>query len=196
MDVRDETELLKIYKPLLRIRVAKLLSRIPITAMITRDDLMSVASFALIHFWRRHGHEIVEEENFLRAATFRIRGALLDYVRSVDPLSKSHRAEGAGVDIVSFESLRTDEAERVMGAIWNRENFWLEADEDPRKTFFLEWVNGLGERDQRIIAGILNGREQKDIANEHGVTEGRISQILTQIKRCCRAAYAEKNLLP
>ncbi len=84
------------YLPLVR-RVAMRLAR-QLPPNITLDDLLSVGWVGLVEASRRRTASMSEEE-FEAYASHRVRGALLDYLRSLDPMSR--RMRGASRQITT-----------------------------------------------------------------------------------------------
>ncbi len=84
------------YLPIVRRIAMRLVRRLP--REITIDDLLSAGWLGLVESLRRRG-ECTTEEQFEAYASHRIRGAILDYLRSLDPMSRKMR--GASREITN-----------------------------------------------------------------------------------------------
>lgn len=77
------------YLPIVRRTAMRLARKVP--DHITVNDLIGYAWLGLVEAFRRAGDEMSEEE-FEAYALYRIRGAMLDHLRSLDTHSRSSRA--------------------------------------------------------------------------------------------------------
>jgi RNA polymerase sigma factor for flagellar operon FliA len=84
------------YSPLVRRIAMKTVRRMP--AEISLDDLIGAGWIGLAEALGRRG-SCNSEEHFEAYASYRIRGAILDYLRSLDPMSRKLR--GASREITS-----------------------------------------------------------------------------------------------
>ncbi len=76
------------YLPLVRRIAMRLVRQLP--QAITVDDLLSAGWVGLVEAARRRTPQMPEEE-FEAYASHRVRGAILDYLRSLDPMSRRMR---------------------------------------------------------------------------------------------------------
>ena len=91
------------FVPLVARVVRSLAARLP--RHVDRDDLLAAGALGLVKALRRHMGE--REEDLRRHVISRVRGEVLDYLRSVDPLTRRQR------DAVSAARRRADEVERT-----------------------------------------------------------------------------------
>lgn len=76
------------YLPIVRRIAMKLVRRLP--RQIAIDDLIGAGWVGLAEAMRRRG-EIRNEEEFEAYAAYRIKGSILDYLRSLDPMTRKTR---------------------------------------------------------------------------------------------------------
>ena len=89
------------YLPVVRRIAMKLVRRLP--AQITMDDLIGAGWVGLVEALRKRD-TVPTEEQFEAYAAYRIKGAILDYLRSLDPMTRKMR--GASRQITAaIESL-------------------------------------------------------------------------------------------
>jgi RNA polymerase sigma factor for flagellar operon FliA len=160
-----------VYLPLVRQVVGQLARRLP--ANVQRDDLLAAGVFGLVDSLRRNGGD--EGAGFEWYARTRIRGAVFDELRAQDWLSRRARAsERVSACFVSFDEMEGDEPE-------------LADLDDPAAAFesrslceaLAQALAQLGDRERVVVARYyFEGARLKDIGNELGVSEPRISQIL------------------
>jgi RNA polymerase sigma factor for flagellar operon FliA len=84
------------YLPVVRRIAMKLVRRLP--AQITMDDLIGAGWVGLVEALRKRD-TIPTEEQFETYAAYRVKGAILDYLRSLDPMTRKMR--GASRQITS-----------------------------------------------------------------------------------------------
>lgn len=89
-----EDELIARYAPLVRRLALQLASRLP--ANVELDDLMQAGMMGLLDAVRRY--EIQQDAKFETYATTRIRGAMLDELRSQDWLSRGARSKAREIE--------------------------------------------------------------------------------------------------
>ena len=160
------------YLPLVRRVVRKLARRLP--ANVQRDDLLAAGVFGLVDSLRRNGGD--GGDAFEGYARCRIRGAVFDELRAQDWLSRRARAGEAPACFVSFDEVSFDE-------------HGLAGPEDPAEAFesrslcraLAGALERLAERERTVVARYyFEGRRLKEIGAELGVSEPRISQILSR----------------
>lgn len=91
----NENELIAQHAPLVRRLALQLASRLP--ANVELDDLMQAGMMGLLDAVRRY--QVQEEAKFETYATTRIRGAMLDELRSQDWLSRSARSKAREIEV-------------------------------------------------------------------------------------------------
>ena len=161
------------YLPLVRRVVAQLARRLPCN--VQRDDLLAAGVFGLVDSLRRNGGD--GGAAFEWYARTRIRGAIFDELRAQDWLSRRARAAGEVGSFVSFEDVANDDE---MG---------LAASDDPAEALeacvlqraLTRALAQLPERERKVVGRhYFEGARLKDIGAELGVSEPRISQILSR----------------
>lgn len=145
---------------------------------VTIDELTSAGTIGLIKAAGRFDSE--RGLQFGTYARHRIRGEMLDYLRSLDPLSRGERRTrrqcaacpkvSGGPTLVSIDLVLTEvskirsDDERPVDSI--------------SQTRITRARHCLSERENRIIdLSFYAGWKNREIARQMGVTEGRISQI-------------------
>ncbi len=83
----NQDELVLAYMPALRAMAAKLKSRLPNSVEL--GDLISAGTTAMVALSRNYDKE--KNDNFWGYARSRVYGAMLDFLRSLDPLSRGDR---------------------------------------------------------------------------------------------------------
>ncbi|MGE8546982.1 RNA polymerase sigma factor FliA [Alcaligenes sp. WGS1538] len=91
---RSEDSLVEQYAPLVRRQALQLVSRLP--SSVELDDLMQAGMMGLLDAVRRY--QVVAQAQFETYAITRIRGAMLDELRSQDWLPRSVRTKGKQIE--------------------------------------------------------------------------------------------------
>jgi RNA polymerase sigma factor for flagellar operon FliA len=99
---RSDRSLYDRYSPFVRRIAMRAVRRLPREIQV--DDLVSAGWIGLAEALRRRGSYATEEQ-FEAYASYRIRGAILDYLRSLDPLTRKMR--GASREITAAIRLLT-----------------------------------------------------------------------------------------
>ena len=154
----------------------RLRSQVP--PCVTLDDLIGAGTIGLIQALDRF-----QSSRGLQFATYakhRIRGAMLDFLREEDPLSRTERrrtrtanatAEGALPTTISLEQLPAQEQREYAPARCFSTRFADRVDLDRARQC-------LSERENRVISLLFNlDWQNRDVASELGVNESRVSQI-------------------
>lgn len=173
------------YLPLVKRVVQKVARRLPCNVL--RDDLIAAGVCGLVDSLRRNGGD--GGAAFAWYARVRIRGAIFDELRAQDWLSRRVRdrqtAGEARACFVSFEDVGGNESE-------------IASSEDPaeaveawsQRRALASAIERLPERDRMIVGRYyFDGARLKDIGAELGLSEPRISQILS------RAVHKLRELL-
>lgn len=167
------------YLPLVRRVVQKVARRLP--ACVQRDDLLAAGVCGLVDSLRRNGGD--GGATFAWYARVRIRGAIFDELRAQDWLSRRDRdrqgtTEGeAPTCFVSVDDVANDDEGALAGG--DDPSALVEASSQ-RRALDLALAQ-LPER-ERLIVGryYLDGALLREIGAELGLSEPRISQILTR----------------
>jgi RNA polymerase sigma factor FliA len=173
------------YLPLVRTVAARLRAKLP--PNIQHDDLLAAGTYGLIDALRRNPE--LEGEAFEWYARVRIRGAIIDDLRTQDWLSRSARkrataqAEDGGAPVRGIVAIG-DLSEAAQNGLRDESlPSPLEAAErsDDRKHLGIA-LDGLAARDKLIMdLHYSQGVQFKDIAARLGVSESRVSQLHTRI---------------
>jgi RNA polymerase sigma factor for flagellar operon FliA len=115
---RDDRELYERYMPLVRRIAMRTIRTLPAT--LTFDDILSAGWVGMAEALQRRTDEM-EEEHFEAYASYRVRGAILDYLRVLDPLSRklrgaSRRITDAAADLTQRLG-RTPNEEEIAGEL-------------------------------------------------------------------------------
>lgn len=148
------------------------------------DALMGAADEALVRSATRFdpGRGFA----FSSYLTPRVRGAVLDELRHLDPNTRSDRDEGRAIATVSLQSRGTptdDDTDPELGDTIAAPGDMAEealarvAYEQALESAFLT------ERERRVVVLLDGGVDGREIAEAEGVTEGRVSQIKMNASR-------------
>ena len=106
------------YTPLVRRIAMKTVRTLP--ASVTLDDLLSAGWIGLAEALQRRTASM-DEEQFEAYASHRVQGAILDYLRSLDPLSRKLRGASRRISEVTAELTsrlgRAPEEEEIAGEL-------------------------------------------------------------------------------
>lgn len=216
-------ELCRAHLPLVHFEVRAISARLP--GHVYTDDLVSAGMAALVLAARSFDPTVGVP--FGRYAVRRIRGALLDELRSADWATRSLRAkvrrrdavhdelaarlgrrptdaetaQAMGVDVTDLERLEVDlhssvvlrldvitdtvGADAVLPATHDTPEAQLVARE--RQAYLRDAVDTLPERLRAVIRGcFFDDRPMRELADDLGVTESRISQMRAEALRMLR----------
>ena len=106
------------YLPLVRRITMRLVRKLP--AEVTLDDLLGAGWLGLVEALRRRT-DVMDEEQFEAYASHRVRGAILDYLRSLDPMSRKLRGASRQISL-AIKTLaahlgRAPEEEEIAGQL-------------------------------------------------------------------------------
>jgi len=173
------------HMPLVRQVVARFLRRLP--ANVLRDDLIAAGAHGLIDSLRKNGGD--HGPTFESYARIRIRGAILDELRTQDwlprrarwaALGKSPATDDAPIAVIGLEDLTPGERSGT---------FVNEDDKDPSELLqdrqeahrLGEAIDQLPARERTIVRmHYFQGARFKDIGEVLGVSEPRVSQLHTR----------------
>jgi len=186
------------YMPLVHEEVRRILRRLP--ASVQKDDLVAVGAVGLMNALQKN-KEGERGPQFEWYARIRIRGAVLDELRSQDWLSRSARAEvraqaetdsRAGAVMVSFEDL--PEHKRLIPASEDESPLEL-AERNSQRTALAHAVAQLPEREARIVEmHYFQGIQFKEIAAQLKVSEPRISQLHARAMTLLREVLRDEEV--
>lgn len=170
------------HMPLVRQVVARFLRRLP--SNVLRDDLVAAGVYGLVDSLRKNGGD--HGPTFESYARIRIRGAILDELRTQDwlprrarwaALGKRPTTEDAPIAVVGLEDL---------GAGERGNSFIDEEAKDPSEQLeehqggrqLAEAIEKLPARERTIVRmHYFQGARFKDIGEVLGVSEPRVSQL-------------------
>lgn len=212
--VESEEELVKKNIPLVHYAVAEVAAKIP--RHVSRDDLISAGMAGLAQAARNF--DVERGIAFDRYASTRIRGALLDELRSCDWASRSVRsrarqvqnaveelqgsfgrvptnaeiAKHLGTDLGTVEAV-TEDVHRAV--VLNYDSMVVDGGaeeilpsdqrspdailvERERQSYLHDAIDALPDRLKHVVEGyFFQERPMKELADELGVTESRVSQM-------------------
>lgn len=177
MSKHQQLLLFEELKPL-ALRIARgFLRKLPVSVL--REDLTSAAMYGLWDAIRKHPGAM--HESFERYARVRIRGAILDELRTQDWLPRRARYRpGAKLSVVRIDDLPEWEQELAEVSNDTSQDALLYQAQVREKLYSLMEV--LPERERFVaVEMVVKGRLLKDIAQELGLSEPRLSQIKKSI---------------
>jgi RNA polymerase sigma factor for flagellar operon FliA len=184
------------HMPLVRQVVARFLRRLP--ANVLRDDLVAAGVYGLIDSLRKNGGD--HGPTFESYARIRIRGAILDELRTQDWLPRRARWAALGkrpatdetpVAVVGLDDLGP--SERTGTFVDEESKDPAEMLEDAQANRRLSGaVDRLPDRERTIVRmHYFQGARFKDIGEVLGVSEPRVSQLHTRAMGQLRKLLAE-----
>ena len=191
---RKAAELLELHRPLAQRIVSTFQRKLP--RHVLREDLLAAAMAGLWDAIRRHG--ATADDGFEWYASVRIRGAILDELRSQDWLSRRARAhaEASGGSIppqmLHIEDMREPEQARCLQAASEGND---ELEERARRAALAKAVDALPERERMIVAEHYFGEVKfKSLSVRLGVSEPRISQLHSRAMKRLRGIVSAQAL--
>jgi RNA polymerase sigma factor for flagellar operon FliA len=167
------------YLPLVRQIAIRMHRKLPRSVLI--EDVVAAGTIGLMDALRRFEGE--RGAQFEWYARVRVRGAILDELRSLDWLSRRQRAEvrarvesgGGAVVVLGFDDL----PEHLRTVADNDQSSPADlAEQSSDRAALKDAVEHLPAREARIVSmHYFEGHAFKDIAVEFGVSEPRISQL-------------------
>ena len=175
------------YMPLVNQTVARFLRRLP--PNVLRDDLIAAGTYGLVDSLRKNGSD--RGPSFEWYARIRIRGAILDELRTQDWLTRRARCQATAQNASMSESTSASSRAAVIGfddvpGNNGAMNFADESAQSPLqmveeqmdRELMAVAVAKLPERERFIVqAHYYEGAQFKAIATKLGVSEPRVSQL-------------------
>jgi RNA polymerase sigma factor for flagellar operon FliA len=187
-------EELTLYMPLVHQVVGRVLRKLP--PNVLRDDLVAAGAFGLIDALRK---SVDRGPAFDWYARIRIRGAVVDELRSQDWLTRRARTraakaqaqgEGCGASVVGFDDLPESQAQAFVDESVASPQEQVEQRMD--RVALERAVGLLPEREANIVAWhYFEGVPFKAIASRLGVSEPRVSQLHARAMGRLRTTLAE-----
>ena len=116
--LHDHKALYDRYLPLVRRIAMKLVRRLP--SHITLDDLVGAGWVGLVEALRKRD-TIASDPQFEAYAAYRVRGSILDYLRSLDPMTRKMRGASrqitAAIKELTARSLRVPNEDEIANAL-------------------------------------------------------------------------------
>ncbi len=186
-------EELSLYMPLVHQVVARVLRKVP--PNVLREDLLAAGTFGLVNALRRSADRGAAFEWYAR---IRIRGAVMDELRSQDWLTRrartravraEARGEGRAVGFVGFDDLPEAQAHSFADESIASPDAQIEQHMD--RIMLERAVSTLPEREGNIVAWhYFDGVPFKTIAVRLGVSEPRVSQLHSRAMERLRGTLA------
>jgi len=185
-ELKDEFELIEENQKLVRFVADKMIARLP--SNIERDDLVSAGNTGLIDAARKFDRK--RENKFKTYAEFRIRGAMLDELRSVDIAPRSVRDRQKEFDrAVEFLTMeygrrpRIDEVGKHLGCS-TEEAFTLETMAQPLTVVSMEHQGTIRDIDRKSLMEVVTGGETTEEKLINKIHHKRVLELVaTYIER-------------
>jgi RNA polymerase sigma factor for flagellar operon FliA len=188
----NAAQLLEEFQPLVQKIAGGFQRRLP--RHVLREDLVAAGMAGLWDAIRKHGN--VADEGFEWYVRVRIRGAILDELRSQDWLSRRARAaaEASGQSIpphvVHLDDMREPEQARCLATAVHGET---EIDQRDQRAALARAVEQLPERERLIVSEHYFGDVKfKSLSEKLGVSEPRISQLHSRAMKRLREIVASE----
>lgn len=104
---KEQDELVIAYMPALRTMACRLKSRLPSSVEVS--DLISIGTEAMVRL--SHSYDKSQNDNFWGYAKQRVHGSMLDYLRSLDTLSRQNRKLVKDIDRIVDEYYSKNQCE-------------------------------------------------------------------------------------
>jgi RNA polymerase sigma factor for flagellar operon FliA len=187
-------EELSLYMPLVHQVVARILRKVP--PNVLRDDLLAAGTFGLVDALRKSADRGAAFEWYAR---IRIRGAVVDELRSQDWLTRrartrvtraEARGEGRSIGFVGFDDLPEAQQHSFADDSIAAPDAAIEQHMD--RIMLERAVSTLPEREGNIVAWhYFEGVPFKTIAVRLGVSEPRVSQLHSRAMDRLRGTLAK-----
>lgn len=139
---KEQDELVISYMPALRAMAFRLKERLP--ASVDVNDLISIGVEEMIKLSRRYDKD--QNDNFWGFARKRVNGAMLDYLRSLDVMSRNNRKIIKDIDAIIDEYYQENEEEPDDEYLAQRLNLELEKVKEARAAHAISLVMPLDEQ--------------------------------------------------
>jgi RNA polymerase sigma factor for flagellar operon FliA len=186
--------LFELYRPLVQKIAGGFRRRLP--RHVLCEDLVAAGMAGLWDAIRKHGDDA--DQGFEWYARVRIRGAIVDELRSQDWLSRRARAaaEASGQSlpprVVHLDDMREPEQARCLAAASTGD---LELGERDRRQALVRAVAQLPERERFIVSEHYFGEVKfKSLSETLGVSEPRVSQLHARAMKRLREIVATEAL--
>ena len=171
MATQDQLNKLRDFTQIVHRIVGGFQKRLP--RNVLREDLMAAGMSGLWDAIQRH---VGDDEHFEWYARIKIRGAILDELRSQDWLSRRARwlmAEDNPISVVRLDDVSDFEQNKALAV-----EIEYCSETSRKRQLLRKAITHLPEREQFIInLHDLQGMDLKEIARQLGVSEPRVSQL-------------------
>ncbi len=201
IDGMTRDEVVQKFSPRVAAMARRLKARIPDDAALELEDLINSGALGLLDAMNRYDPN--RHVQFSTFADFRIRGAMLDVLRRLDPISRQARATANQIEVVisSLERQlgRTPKPEEVaedMGV--GMDQYWKMVD-DSRNVLLVSYENKRSE-ESRPLAEMLGDPDSSTVEEQVALKEtlssmGKaIQEHLTERQRTVLILYYMKDL--
>lgn len=196
---RDET--VAQFTPRIAAMARRLMARIPPDAAVELDDLINSGALGLLDAMNRY--DASRHVMFSTFADFRIRGAMLDVLRRLDPVSRQARSTANRIQaaVVELEQRlgRVAEPEEVAEFLGvDIQEYWALVDEG-RSVFLVSFETKRGE-DSRPLSDVLEDPRSSSVEEQVAMKEAlnamsdAIQHHLTERQRTVLTLYYLKDL--
>lgn len=169
---KEQDELVVAYMPALRAMAFRLKERLP--SSIDVNDLISIGVEEMIKLSRRYDKD--QNDSFWGYAKKRVNGAMLDYLRSLDVMSRNNRKIIKEMDTLIDEYYQEHEEEPDDAYLAKKLDLDLEKIKDARAAHAISYVLPLDEQINCYSEDDTIEKIEKDVLLE------KISEILEGLK--------------
>jgi len=179
MNIGDAEKIVEEHTPFVKFIARREFKRLPQGA-VSFDDLVSVGMMGLLDAVEKY--DVSKGASFKTYAEFRIRGAMLDELRSMDWLSRNMRKQFPNLSMFCLDKPLDQDQEESLTHL----DLLTSAGDDPEKEVLLkeeekiiqEAIELLPFPDDFVIKLIYNsGKTMDEVGDLLDITESRISQI-------------------
>lgn len=169
---KEQDELVIAYMPALRAMAFRLKERLP--SSIEVSDLISIGIEEMIKLSRKYDKE--QNDSFWGYAKKRVYGAMLDYLRSLDVMSRNNRKIIKEIDILIDEYFQEHEKEPDDEYLANKLELEPEKVKEARLAHAVSYILPLDEQMNCYIEDNTLDKIEKDVLLE------KVSEILDTLK--------------
>lgn len=156
---QNQDELVLAYMPALKAMAARLKSRLP--SSVDFNDLISVGAGAMVSVARSYDKN--KNDNFWGYARLRVYGSMLDYLRSLDSLSRGNRKLVKQINEASGEYFLEHESEPSDEWLSAKLGVSLEQIKEAKNLNEISMVLPLDEQMALLSEGTLEKIEKEDL---------------------------------
>lgn len=148
-----------------------------------RDEVYSVLCFAIIQAARTF--DPGKGASFRTHVFLRMNGAVRDYCRqhlAAGMLSAGVRQNKVGPKVESLSTVLAEDSRSVCLGHYVAAPEDFAAEQAHSREHAISWLSGLSERSRSVIVGyVLDGKTMKQVGEEHGMSEARVSQLYKRL---------------